>query len=115
MPTYCYRCEVCGGRFTYPERGWWVCPTGDMAPLVRDYRSENVGPLTAGLKRMRERGLDGISAQKALRDIMLPTADEMRTPSDPTGQKGIRAWAERQVPKEGNKKPLYPDMEKQVF
>lgn len=110
MPTYCYRCRSCGQRWSGGDGH--LCSLPDV---VRDYQAENVGPLTASLKRMRERGLDGISAQKALRDVMLPTADEMRTPSDPTGQKGIRAWAERQVPKEGNKKPLYPDMEKQVF
>ena len=110
MPTYCYRCRSCGQRWS--DRTDHLCSDPDV---VRDYQAEGVGPLLAASKRTRDRGLEGISAQKELRDLMLPTADEMRTKEDPTGQKGIRKWAERQVPKEGNRKPLYPDMEKQVF
>jgi hypothetical protein len=111
MAVYCFKCRTCGQRWQTGDPDH-LCSHPDMA---RDYQSEGVAPLTAGLKRMRDRGLDGLSAQKELRDLMLPTAEEMATPQDPTGQKGIRAWAERQVPKEGNKKPLYPEMEKQVF
>jgi hypothetical protein len=110
MATYCYRCELCGGEFTYHERGYWVCPTGDMAPLVRDYRAEAVGVQVLGLKRERERG-----GASAVRDMFLPTAKDFAGPTDPDGSKGLRQWGEEHAPKSGNKRPLYPDIPKVSF
>lgn len=84
--------------------------------MRRDYQAEGVGfSGISELKRQRESGLDGLSGRKAQRDIFLPTAKELRSPSDPDGQKGIRAWAERHGPRDSNKKPLYPDMDKKQF
>jgi hypothetical protein len=40
--------------------------------------------------------------------MVLPTAQELATPDDPDGVRGIREWNERFEPKEGNKNPLRP-------
>lgn len=83
---------------------------------MRDYRSEAVGFTgLAEMKRQRELGLDGDSGRKQMRDLFLPTADDYRSPEDPTGQKGLREWNERHGPRPSNKRPLYPEVERKVF
>lgn len=77
---------------------------------MRDYRAENVGINVDDLKRARDVG--GVSAA---RDLFLPTAKEYESPSDPTGQKGLREWADRHQPASSNKKPAWPVMDKAVF
>lgn len=81
-----------------------------LVVMVRDYRAENVAPQVLPLKREREAG-----GPSAVRDLFLPTAKDFESPSDPDGQKGIRAWADEQKPKDGNKKPHWPDMKKKTF
>ena len=117
MPRlYCFICKDCreravGGQPSTPS----LCESCG-GEYRRDYASEGVGfNGLAEMKKQREAGLDGLSGKKAQRDLFLPTADEMRSPTDPTGQKGIREWAERHGPRETNKSPLYPEMEKRVF
>ena len=115
MATYVYTCQLCGrSRETNRQEvaPCWFDGTLDK----RDYRAEGAGFIgVAEMKRQRESGLDGLSGRKAQRDLFLPTAEEMRSPSDPTGQKGIRAWAERHGPRDSNKAPLYPEMDKKVY
>lgn len=112
MATYCYQCAK--HRFVSDEHGIEVCPCG--LPASRDYPAEGVGFTgLAEMKRQREQGLDGLSGRSAQRDLFLPTADELRTPNDPTGQKGIREWAEKHEPRPSNDKPLWPAMEKKVY
>ena len=114
MATYCFQC-VNGHYFEAGDRETVLCP-GCGAETRRDYGAEGVGfNGIAEMRRQREQGLDGLSGRKAQRDLFLPTADELRTRSDPSGQKGIRDWAERHGPRDTNKKPLYPDMEKRTF
>lgn len=67
------------------------------------------------MKKQREQGLDGLSGRKEQRDLFLPTAEELAGPGDRSGQKAIREWAEKHTPKDDNKKPLYPEMEKRTF
>jgi hypothetical protein len=83
---------------------------------VRDYRAE--GTAVTGiveLKKQREAGTDGLSGKKAQRDLFLPTAEENRSKSDPTGQKYIRDWNEHHGPRERNKRPLYPETDKRLY
>ena len=83
---------------------------------ARDYRAE--GAAVTGLvemKKQREAGTDGLSGKKAQRDLFLPTAAENRTKADPTGQKYIREWNEKHIPRERNKKPLYPETDKRLY
>jgi hypothetical protein len=84
--------------------------------LRRNYQAEAAGfSGIAEMRRQRESGLDGLSGKKAQRDLFLPTARDMAKPGDRDGQRGLRDWAERHGPRESNKKPLYPDIEKKVF
>jgi hypothetical protein len=84
--------------------------------MRRDYKAEGVGfNGLAEMRKQREQGLDGLSGRKAQRDIFLPTAEDMRKPGDPTGQKGLRAWNERHEPRESNKAPLRPETERTTF
>lgn len=83
--------------------------------MLRDYRAEGFCADVTRLKLERERGLDGDSARKAQRDLFLPTMDDFKSPSDPTGEKGMRDWLERHVPRESNKRPLYPEVPRRTF
>jgi hypothetical protein len=67
------------------------------------------------MARQRELGLDGQSGREQQRDIFLPTARDLATPKDPTGQRAIREWNERHEPRPTNKRPLRPEYEKTQF
>lgn len=112
MATYCFRCRVCEATFQIPATTWHgsACPTCGMDGIVRDYRAEGVGVQVVQLQRERERG-----GRSAVRDTFLPTAKDFESPSDPDGAKGIRQWADEHAPREGNSKPLYPDIPKRSF
>lgn len=121
MPTsYCYRCPECGHLFQQtggsPNTLLGAPCRNCTTPLIRDYRAEAVGfSGIAEMGRQRELGLDGDSGRKAQRDLFLPTAADMRSPTDPTGQKGLREWADTHRPKVKNVKPLYPEMERKYY
>jgi len=111
--TYCFTCRECGYRVESNVRE--PVPTCSRAlhgsvVMQRDYRAENAAPQTFGLKREREAG-----GRRAMRDAILPTVEDFKSPEDPDGEKGLRAWADETKPKEGNKNPLWPDMKKKVF
>jgi predicted RNA-binding Zn-ribbon protein involved in translation (DUF1610 family) len=112
MATYCFKCRSCGAGFslTVASVGEMTCPSCGRGEVVRDYRSENVGVQTVALKRERERG-----GTSAVRDLFLPTTKDFEGPGDPDGAKGIRNWAVEHGPREGNAKPLYPDIPKRSF
>jgi predicted nucleic acid-binding Zn-ribbon protein len=106
--TYCFKCNACGAAFQLSDReapGCYEC--GE--PLTRDWRAENVGIGSGVRESKREMTTSGY------RDLFLPTADDFASTDDPSGQKGLRNWAETHGPKEGNTRPVYPEMERQVF
>ena len=115
--TYVFRCDVCGERAEVSVREpvpWCIhrelAIVRPIEPMRRDYRAENVAPQTVQLKREREAG-----GSSAVRDLFLPTAKELAGPGDPDGEKGIREWADSQKPKDGNKRPNWPEMKKKTF
>jgi len=113
--TYCFVCPECGARQemrAYGEVPWCSNDhgTAGVLPMRRDYRTEAAAPQTLQLKREREAG-----GRRAIRDLFLPKAKDFESPSDPDGEKGLRAWADETKPKDGNTKPLWPDMKKKVF
>jgi hypothetical protein len=80
------------------------------SPIVRDYRAEGVGFAVAALTHEREFGL------RSHKDQFLPTAADYAGPSDPDGQKGLRAWRESVQPTAENKRPATPSgLDKKVF
>lgn len=84
--------------------------------MRRDYRAEGVGFTgVAEFRRQREAGLDGDSGKRQLAETFLPTAEDMKGPDDPTGQKGLAKWNDEHGPKEGNKRPFRPVTEKRTF
>lgn len=105
---------MCGAVTTSTSR---TAPLHDCPGIfTRDYQSEGFGFTgMVQLKKQREEGTDGLSGRKAQRDLFLPTAEENRTPQDPTGQKYIRDWNERHGPRPGNKSPLYPETDKRFY
>lgn len=115
MAIFCYKCPECGRRYEYTtpdSKDTCECHAG----LVRDYKAESVGfNGLAQMKEQREKGTDGLSGRKAMRDLFLPTAKEMASPSDPSGEKGMREWNDKHGPRDSNKAPLYPDVSKRSF
>jgi hypothetical protein len=114
--TYVFRCDVCGERAEQSAREpvpWCIhrelAIVRPIEPMRRDYRAENVAPQVVQLKREREAG-----GSSAVRDLFLPKAKDFESPSDPDGEKGLRAWADETKPKDGNKKPNWPAMKKKV-
>jgi hypothetical protein len=120
---YCFVCRDCGYRVETNVRepapthfhSWKPGAKKNVQPLrevtmQRDYRTENVAPQVVQLKREREAG-----GRSAVRDMFLPTAKDFESASDPDGQKGLRKWADETKPKDGNKKPYWPDMKKKTF
>lgn len=109
--TYCYKCLVCGQRWE-GNAGTYDCyEIGADHVVRRDYRTEAAG--FSGVSQLRkEREGNG---REALRDLFLPTADDMSSPDDPDGSKGLNDWNERHVPAESNKQPIRPKSSKRVF
>lgn len=113
MARYSYKCSTCSGT---AEVAALISETPEVprcpehGEMVRDYRADVPVAAIANLRRERELG-----GAKAARDLFLPTAKDFAGPSDPDGQKGIRDWADRHQPRDGNTKPLWPDMQKQVY
>jgi len=62
------------------------------------------------LKNERENG-----GARAVRDKFLPTARDFAGPADPDGTKGLQEWGDTHEPKNGNSKPMYPDIPKRSF
>lgn len=113
MATYCHSCKNCGYSVQLVGIQVWgdsPCPACGVDAMRRDYRAEGVGVQVVQLQRERERG-----GRAAVRDTFLPTAKDFESPGDPDGSKGIRNWAEEHGPREGNTKPLYPDIPKRSF
>jgi hypothetical protein len=107
---YVYICST-GHRFQSRERGLDQCPKPDCpTPTARrDWRAEGVG-IGEGVRESRKE-----MSNSGYRDLFLPTAEDMMSADDPTGQKGLREWAETHGPREDNKRPMYPEMDKRVF
>lgn len=109
--TYCFKCLSCGDRVERHSRETppHDCPSAEGARVVRDYSTENVG-IGTGVRESRNE-----LTTSGYRDLFLPTADDMATADDPSGQKGLREWAETHTPKDDNKRPAWPVMEKTQF
>lgn len=109
--VYCWRCRTCGASTTSntnTEPPAHNCEAGE--PRVRrDYAAEGVG-IGSGVRESRVE-----MTRSGYRDLFLPTAEDMATQDDPSGQKGLREWAETHAPKEDNKHPIWPVMEKTQF
>lgn len=109
MATYCFKCPECGAPYTGSSvelPGICIdCKVG----LLRDYRAESVGFATASLAHEREFGMKSHQSQ------FLPTAKDYEGPSDPDGQKGLRAWRESVTPKPENKRPVNVGLDKKVW
>jgi hypothetical protein len=99
--TYCYKCPNCETRFEHGAHGLdmecWVCQEDSF---IRDYKSERVG---ANLRHLRISSAPGYSD-----DLILPTAKDYESPTDPDGSKGIKQWREEHIPAPGNKNPKWP-------
>jgi hypothetical protein len=109
--TYIYACRMCGRQVESRQHGASILCGDSHVPMtmLRDYRAEGVAPQVVQLKREREAG-----GRSAIRDLFLPTTKDFESPTDPDGEKGLRAWADETKPKDGNTKPLWPDMKKKV-
>lgn len=100
MPTYCYRCKVCGTTQTNHAREWAVLDKCCDAPLViRDYKAEAVavGPAVGAIRRGLV--LDEKS-DAAVRDI-LPTGDDFLKKHKGNRKKAqaeAKAWNDRHEP-----------------
>jgi hypothetical protein len=106
--VYIWKCDLCGGReenFRNAEP-----PICDGQPMRRDWRGEGVGFGVASLKKDREG-----NGTRAIRDRFLPTTKDFAGPSDPDGEKGMHGWLDEHVPKDSNKRPMYPDHSKSIF
>ena len=75
--------------------------------MVRDYGAEGVG-IGPGVRASRE-----VLSSDGYRQLFLPSADELRTPDDPTGQAAMREWRETHVPH--SKHPIEPEIERTTF
>lgn len=118
MATYCFRCRLCGFRTesTYSALPNVPCADCGIETLRRDYKAESVGfNGLAQLRKEREAGTDGKSGKEAMRDLFLPKAEDFRSPTDSTGERGMREWNDRHAPRESNKAPLYPEVPKRSF
>jgi hypothetical protein len=105
--VYLYKCDS-GHTWSAVERGLTACALC-TSPLRRDYRAEAVG-IGGGVRESRRE-----LTPSGYRDLFLPNAQDMATPDDPDGQKGLREWSATHGPREGNKRPMYPAMDKKVF
>ena len=113
---YCFRCPVCGNTTEYFRRDEPIycgpCARNSSLQtyiqMTRDYRAENASVATAALKQNRERGTDGASGRAEMRDLFLPTVSEI-------GEQGVRDWNDSHIPRETNRKPLYPEVPRQYF
>lgn len=111
MATYCFKCGA-GHTWSGPAQVSTGCPKPDCTDpdARRDYKAESVGFAVAALAHDREFSV------KSHKDQFLPTAADYAGPSDPSGQKGLRAWRESVRPAEGNKRPETPSgLDKRVF
>lgn len=107
--TYCYICPNCDHKVEAQNRDVRTCLSCGTADYRRDWQGEGVGIGSGVRESNREHTVSGY------RDLFLPTADDYRTPEDPSGQKGLRDWAETHGPAESNKSPRYPEMDKKIF
>ena len=109
--TYCWKCRTCGGQTTNNDHSTTPEHNCEMGTpdVIRDYAAENVG-IGAGVRESRTE-----MTTSGYRDLFLPTAEDMAGPDDPDGQKGLRKWAEEHTPKDDNKRPAWPVMEKTQF
>ena len=105
--AYCYTCP-CGTWEASVAAAVAICANNHMA--VRDYRAEGVG-LGNIVEIRRESG----HTKSEIRDLFLPTLKDYQSPSDPTGERGLRQWNETHGPKESNKSPMYPELPKRSF
>jgi len=102
MATYLYVCKTCGESFSSSTRDLEShCTEGDAR---RDYRGEAVGFATASLRKEND---FSVRAPQ-----FLPMAKDFESPSDPDGQKGLRAWRDSVHPAEGNKRPYNVDLKR---
>ncbi len=108
--TYVFKCRTCGTGTTAFDRAIpeHFCPDGE-ADIVRDYAAEGVGIGTGVRESRNEMHTSGY------RDLFLPTADDMASADDPSGQKGLHEWAETHQPKPENTHPAWPVMDKTQF
>lgn len=107
--TYCFVCPN-GHRTQAQNRdplGYDCYDCGE--PLRRDWQTEGVG-IGEGVRESRRE-----HTNSGYRDLFLPTADDYKSPDDPDGQKGLRDWAETHGPREDNKRPMWPEMDRKVF
>jgi hypothetical protein len=114
VSTFCFKCPTCGYSVEGPVRDPApVCWNGhDTVDMVRDWRAEGASP--GNLTVLRKDREAGVGAARRQAELFLPTADDYRSPSDPTGQKGLREWADTHEPQ--SKRPQYPaDLEKHVY
>ena len=115
MAEFVFVCPSCGYQVTTNIRD--PAPTcelrgdGRVVTMRRDYRAEGVGFGNLGqLKFERENG----SAQD-LKKLVLPTGEYYANKDDPDGQVGLRKWADSVSPKSGNKRPVYPEIQKRSY
>ena len=99
--TFLFRCRECGAPASATSREPAPSCLNDGSEMRRDYRAEGVG-LGTGVKVSRS-GTDADSAA-----LFLPSNKDYAGPSDPDGQKGMRAWRERHGPRDTNKRPFWP-------
>lgn len=113
MAQYSFKCTTCTqvAEVTASVTESYPVPhCSEHGSMVRDYRVDSPAAAVANLKRERDMG-----GSRAMRDLFLPTARDFESPADPDGQKGLRNWADSHAPRDGNSKPLWPEMKKQVY
>lgn len=113
MARYTFKCATCNevAEVTASVTEDYQVPHCSVhGAMVRNFRADLPVAAVANLKRERDMG-----GSRAMRDLFLPTARDFQSPTDPDGQRGLRDWAESHAPREGNAKPLWPEMQKQVF
>ena len=107
--TYCFKCTGCGARVERTSRDIPLHDCPSEGHVIRDYLAENVG-IGEGVRESRRE-----HTNSGYRDLFLPTADDYKSPDDPDGQKGLREWADTHGPREDNKRPMWPEMDRKVF
>jgi hypothetical protein len=110
MALYLYECTRCGTRQQLSATIGDVPSAPDCecgGATQRSYRSEGVGLAIRNLKIERDPNFS--------ERLFLPDASDFASPTDPDGQKGLREWNENNVPKEGNKNPRRPKVDKAVW
>lgn len=82
MAIFCYKCKECDERFMDQTHGLSKCPYCGKIAVVRDYKAETKTTLIPAYMR----------AGASDKSDFLPSEKDFESPTDPTGEKGMKEW-----------------------